>query len=102
QVLASVKRAGKSLHELLDGVNKYPQTMINVPVEGQVDVSGSSVVTAAVNEVEAKLAERGRVLLRASGTEPLVRVMVEGRDAAEVEEAAQSLANVVQATFGAA
>ncbi|MCB1736393.1 MAG: phosphoglucosamine mutase [Gammaproteobacteria bacterium] len=102
QVLAAVQRSGRSLHELLHGVNKYPQTMINVPVEGQVDVNSSVTVTGAVKDAEAMLADRGRVLLRASGTEPLVRVMVEGRDAIEVEQTAQDLANVVQAAFGAA
>ncbi|MCP5351802.1 MAG: phosphoglucosamine mutase [Chromatiales bacterium] len=102
QVLAAMQRSGKALHELLEGVHKYPQTMINVPIEGQVDVKNSAVVMDAVKAAETRLADRGRVLLRPSGTEPLVRVMVEGEDAAEVEATAQELANVVQATFGAA
>ena len=95
QVLTSMVRSGKRLHELKAGMHKYPQTMINVRLEQAFDALASSRVQAAVAEVEGELAGRGRVLLRPSGTEPLVRVMVEGEDAILVAKVAQQLADVV-------
>jgi phosphoglucosamine mutase len=95
QVLAAMVKSGKSLYELKAGMNKYPQRMINVPVTGKVDLDSSPVVQDAIRSAEQRLAGRGRVLLRPSGTEPLVRVMVEGEDAAQVSEEADNLASVV-------
>lgn len=101
QVLESMVETGASLSELKQGMTKYPQYMINVPVvRGGVDLPTLPQVRSAVTEVEAELAGRGRVLLRPSGTEPVVRVMVEGQDAAQVGRLAEQLADVV-ATAGA-
>jgi len=101
QVVAAMIDSGATLHALKQRMSKYPQTMINVAVAGGADVASSSSVQEAVADVEATLAERGRVLLRPSGTEPLVRVMIEGEDAVEVERLATRLAAVVEASAGA-
>ena len=95
QVLAAMIKSGKSLYELKAGMNKYPQCMINVPVTKKVNLDNSAVVQDAVKSAEQRLAGRGRVLLRPSGTEPLVRVMVEGEDADQVNDEADQLASVV-------
>ena len=95
QVLAAMQRADKTLHELKSGMTKYPQHMINVPVSSKVDLGNTPAVQAAVTSAEQRLAGRGRVLLRPSGTEPVVRVMVEGEDEREVVEEADQLASVV-------
>ena len=95
QVLAAMIKSGKSLHDLKAGMKKYPQRMINVPVTKKVNLDDSSVVQEAVKSAEQRLAGKGRVLLRPSGTEPLVRVMVEGEDAQQVSDEADQLASVV-------
>ena len=102
QVLGAMVGSGRSLSELRAGMTKYPQELINVRLEQQMDVVGLPVVKAAVAEAEAQLADRGRILLRPSGTEPLVRVMVEGRDADEVARVARELAEVVRSAIAAA
>ena len=94
QVLAIIKQSGQSLSELVVDMPIYPQTLVNVRVSGKADLE-SAAVQAAVREVEQQLGDRGRVVLRASGTEPLVRVMIEGEDAAEVQALADQLAQVV-------
>lgn len=95
QVLAAMRNSGLGLAELKSGMIKFPQTMINVRVSNSEGVCSSPAVVAAVAEVESALGGRGRVLLRPSGTEPVVRVMVEGEDAVQVEALATSLAAVV-------
>ena len=95
QVLASMVQDGKSLHELKAGMRKYPQRMINVPLNRKIDLENTPVVLDAVKSAEHRLAGRGRVLLRPSGTEPVVRVMVEGEDEPQVIEEAETLASVV-------
>jgi len=95
QVLAAMVKSGKTLHELKSGMKKYPQRMINVPVSGKVDLESTTLVQNAVRSAEERLAGKGRILLRPSGTEPLVRVMVEGEDAQQVSEEADNLASVV-------
>lgn len=97
QVLAALRDSGRDLATLRNGMSKCPQTMINVPVRGRVDLAEFPAVADAVTEVEARLAGRGRVLLRPSGTEPLVRVMVEGQDGEEVAALCAGLAERVQA-----
>jgi len=97
QVLAAMIKSGKSLYELKAGMKKYPQRMINVPVSGKVDLEKAAVVQEAVRAAEQRMAGRGRVLLRPSGTEPVVRVMVEGEDEHQVHEEAEQLASVVAA-----
>ena len=95
QVLAAMVLGGKSLHELKAGMMKYPQHMINVPVSEKVDLDASPAVQKAVEQVEQRLAGKGRVLLRPSGTEPVVRVMVEGEDEQTVRAEAGHLASAV-------
>ncbi|MGB5718743.1 MAG: phosphoglucosamine mutase, partial [Gammaproteobacteria bacterium] len=95
QVLATMVQSGKTLHELKSGMKKYPQLMINVPVSHKVELHTVRSVQDAVKLAEQRLAGRGRVLLRPSGTEPLVRVMVEGEDAQQVSAEANQLASVV-------
>jgi phosphoglucosamine mutase len=97
QVLAAMVHSGKSLYELKTGMKKYPQRMINVPVSGKVDLENAAAVQQAVRLAEQRMAGRGRVLLRPSGTEPVVRVMVEGEDEQQVHEEAEQLASVVAA-----
>ena len=97
QVLTTMTQEDKALHELKAGMKKYPQHMINVPVGRSLDLTGAPGVQAAVQAVEQRLNGRGRVLLRPSGTEPVVRVMVEGEDERMVVEQAGQLAEVVSA-----
>jgi phosphoglucosamine mutase len=89
QVLAAMKQTGRPLA-------RFPQVMVNVRVKERIDPSRSPAIQAAVQRVEASLGDTGRVVLRASGTEPLIRVMVEGRDEPVVKRHAQELAEVVR------
>jgi phosphoglucosamine mutase len=102
QVLAEMMRTGRSLRELRDGLSKFPQRLINVRLaHGNADAAmHASPVQAAVREVEAELGAGGRVLLRPSGTEPLLRVMVEGEEAGQVERLAGQIAEAVRAAVG--
>ncbi len=99
QVLAVMAEKGMGLHELKSGMTKYPQTMINVRTEQRFDFKSSQEVARAQQEIEQQLEGRGRVLLRASGTEPVIRVMVEGQDADEVSTCARFLADKVEAAY---
>jgi len=101
QVLEEIRRTGKTLHELKQGMEKYPQTLINVKLSGPIDLNVNATIQEKKKAVEAQLGEHGRVLLRASGTEPLVRVMVEGKDARIVGESASALANTVKEALSA-
>ena len=76
-------------------MTKYPQCMINVPVVSGFDFTNSSVIQKAYRDVLNELHEEGRVLLRPSGTEPVIRVMVEGPDSGQVQSLAEHLADVV-------
>tara|TARA_R110002096_G_scaffold117236_1_gene254113 strand:- start:15399 stop:16733 length:1335 start_codon:yes stop_codon:yes gene_type:complete len=95
QVLSIMQETGKPLSELAGGMKKYPQTMVNVRTEKRLDPSSSDKIQAAVAAAEAELAESGRVVLRASGTEPVIRVMVEGENQDQVIMIANRLADVV-------
>jgi phosphoglucosamine mutase len=95
QVLTAMFFSERPLNELKAGMTKYPQHMINVALTRPVDLKTSAPVQAAVDECEARLGDSGRILLRPSGTEPVVRVMVEGADAPLVEETARYLADAV-------
>ena len=98
QVLEIMVRSGKDLVELKQGMRKFPQTMINVPVSatGQQRLSGSDKINEVVRGIEAELDGRGRVILRPSGTEPLIRVTLEGDDRDQVERLAKHLADTVR------
>jgi len=102
QALSAISSSQSSLAELTSKLNKYPQSMVNVRIADSADITGSDRVQKAVADVESKLGSKGRVLLRPSGTEPVVRVMVEGEDAAEVLKLAEELAEVVEKEIGAA
>ena len=95
QVLLSLKRRGENLRQASDGVRMCPQVLVNVRFKGGMDPVENPSVQEACDEVTRKMAGRGRVLLRKSGTEPLVRVMVEGDDEAQVRQHAEALARVV-------
>ena len=96
QVLKAVQNAGKSLSALVRAISLYPQTMINVRVQHKRDTSVIPGIVDAVKKAEIEMAGKGRVLLRASGTEPVIRVMVEGEDHSEVNAKAEQLAAVVE------
>ena len=95
QVLAALSRCGRSLRDALSGMTLMPQTMINVRGANRHGFEEHDLVRKAVGAAETKLAGRGRILLRPSGTEPLVRVMVEGEDAQLVKELCGDLAEAV-------
>ena len=95
QVLAVMKESGRRLSELVAGMPRYPQTMINVRMEQRLDPGESAEIQDAVALAEGELADTGRVVLRASGTEPVIRVMVEGEDENQVISLAERLASVV-------
>ncbi len=95
QILAIMKQTGKALSELVADMPKYPQEMINVRTESRMDPDASPEIRAAVAAAEGELADTGRVVLRASGTEPVIRVMVEGQDKEQVAALAKRLAAVV-------
>lgn len=96
QVLRAMRMTGKPLHDLKNVMTKYPQTLINVPTKHKINLDESIEIQEAVRQVEHKLGNRGRVLLRASGTEPLIRVMVEGDDPQETAELAEQIASAVR------
>jgi phosphoglucosamine mutase len=95
QILAIMRRTGRKLSELAAGMPKYPQTMLNVKTAQRLDPGSSPAIQDAVKAAEQELAETGRVVLRASGTEPVIRVMVEGEDENQVLHLAKKLAAVV-------
>ncbi len=96
QLLAVMKETGLPLRELTRGMARLPQRLVNVRVAERIDLDASASVRTAVAEAEAHLGGRGRVVLRPSGTEPVIRVMVEGEDAGEVEALAMKLAEAVE------
>ena len=99
QVMAEINKSGKSLGELRAGMRKYPQELINVPLGSMQaqDIMDCKSVIDAVLAIESDMGRDGRVLLRPSGTEPLIRVMVEGRESEQVVANAQSIAEAVRA-----
>lgn len=99
QVLFAAVAQDRSIHELKSGMSKYPQTMINVPAPKKGVLDGNTTISKAVQQAESALAESGRVLLRPSGTEPVVRVMVEGENGQQVEQLAGELAQVVESAL---
>src|SRR5579872_6571606 len=96
QVLAVMKQTGHSLAELTAGMQRFPQVLLNVKVARRFDPTSVPKVQAAVTRIEQRLANEGRVVLRASGTEPVIRVMVEGRDENATRAYATELADIVR------
>ncbi len=96
QVLAALRRSGNTLAHYVRACPTYPQVLINVRVDKGFKLDGQAPIREAVTEVEHALGTAGRVVLRASGTEPLIRVMVEGRDEAQVCQYAERIAKAVE------
>jgi len=97
QVLCALRDSDQTLAQAKSGMRKYPQVMINVKLPQRVDVLALPAVQSAMAQAEQVLAETGRVLLRPSGTEPVVRVMVEGEDITTVKAVCKTLASAVSA-----
>ncbi|HCW90627.1 MAG TPA: phosphoglucosamine mutase [Marinobacter sp.] len=98
QVLLALSRSGATLAQLRSGMTKLPQDMINVRVAERFDPLSRKDIAEALSRAEAELGCEGRVLLRASGTEPLIRVMAEGKDAERISRVARQLAGVVESS----
>jgi phosphoglucosamine mutase len=98
QLLAALARADQPLAEAAALVEKFPQRLIGVPAD-RAALAGNAIIAAAVAEAEASLGEDGRIVVRASGTEPLVRVMVEALDSASCDTIAESLAELIATTI---
>ena len=96
QVLTLMQRSGKKLRDLLVGMKKCPQVLINVPMPEKPSAAKQTQLDEVVAATEKKLGTHGRVLLRASGTEPLMRVMIEGNDAALIQRETEALAKQVE------
>jgi len=96
QVLQACVRSGQRLSTLLEGVSLFPQTLINLRLQAGHNWQASAALKAATLAVEAELGTTGRILIRASGTEPLLRVMVEARDAAQAKTCAERLVAAAQ------
>ena len=98
QILKAMKRSGKKLSELASVMEIYPQVLINVRVsqEGKVRFPDDVEIKKAIAHAEAELGDTGRVLVRASGTEPLIRVMLEGKDTAQIQHLGEVIAEVVR------
>jgi phosphoglucosamine mutase len=97
QVLAVMKQSGAGLAELSAAMHKYPQVLLNVRVATRFDPMSEPRVIEVADSVERRFNGRGRIVLRASGTEPVIRVMVEGHDAKLVKQGARDIAAVVEA-----
>ena len=96
QVLEVMSKTGKTLLELKSKMTKYPQVLINVKTDTKVNLQEESKLSQAINSVESKLSKTGRVLVRESGTEPLVRVMVESSNYGLAKESAEELAKIIK------
>ena len=101
RVLRIMRETGKPLSELVAPYQPYPQVLLNVPVSSKPELSEIADLEAAKTQVEEELGEDGRVLLRYSGTEALLRVMVEGPDPDRIKQQAQELAGLISAQIGA-
>jgi phosphoglucosamine mutase len=100
QVLHELISTDQDLHTTKQGMTKYPQTLINVPVMEKSALEKSPIIQQAIKDAEQDLAGNGRILLRPSGTEPLVRVMVEGPDGSQVRQLAKQIASTVAENAG--
>ena len=100
-LLRAMRESRKPLAEMTAGFRRYPQILLNVRVREKVPFMNIASVGAAVNEVEELLSQKGRLLLRYSGTEPLARVMIEGEDQSQIEEYARRVAGAIEREIGA-
>jgi phosphoglucosamine mutase len=101
QIMAEMQASGRSLYELKSGMHKYPQILVNIKTDKKVNLDTDENIKKSVSAIEKKLGDTGRVLLRASGTEPLIRVMVEGQNEETVKNFAQQLTEDVKKAIGA-
>jgi len=101
EVLEVVKASGRPLHELAAELEVYPQILMNVRVRERADIEAIPEIKAQLDRARAALDGRGRLVVRYSGTEPLLRVMAEGPDEAEVRALAQGIVDAVKARLGA-
>jgi phosphoglucosamine mutase len=95
QVLQACVRSNKSMAQLLSAVSLFPQTLINIKIKPGVDWKSNAALQKVIKDVEKELGDSGRVLIRASGTEPLVRVMVEAKDPDQAKTCAQRIADTL-------
>ena len=102
QLLSHLKTSGKKLSELASVMTRFPQTTINLKIskEGKLAFYTDSEVNAKIDEAKEVLGRSGRILVRPSGTEPLIRVMVEGMDTAQIEALANDVAKVINDRLG--
>ena len=100
KVFFAVVDSGSSLSQLVADLKKFPQVMINVARNKEVDIESDPQILRSIEQAESTLGDSGRVLLRPSGTEPLVRVMVEGSEAEQVGSLAEQLAADVKSVIG--
>jgi len=96
QLISKLKKSGKSASELASFMKRYPQVLINVSGVAKEKLASNQVIAKAVSDVQQRLADKGRVLLRASGTEALIRVMIEAQDLSLAQELASELATLVK------
>ncbi|MBM3711168.1 MAG: phosphoglucosamine mutase [Actinobacteria bacterium] len=96
QLISKLKKSGKSASELASFMKRYPQVLINVSAVAKEKLASNQVIAKAVSDVQQRLADKGRVLLRASGTEALIRVMIEAQDLSLAQELASELATLVK------
>ncbi len=101
QVLEIMRKSERALHELKADMHKMPQVLVNIRLAEKVDVMHLPQVRQAMQDAETELGQRGRILLRPSGTEPLLRIMVEGEDAIQVDHLSNQLADVVRTAIRA-
>ncbi|RLB59836.1 MAG: phosphoglucosamine mutase, partial [Deltaproteobacteria bacterium] len=101
QVLAIIQRSGEKLSTLAEVMTSLPQILVNVRVREKADLNGIAPIKKLIDEVESELGDKGRVLIRYSGTEPLLRVMIEGEDQGRIETLANQVADAVRQHLGA-
>jgi phosphoglucosamine mutase len=99
QVLAEVQSSGNSLHELRSAMTKYPQSLINVKLNKIFDLTSNQIIIDTVKAAQNQLGSEGRILLRPSGTEPVIRVMVEGQDASVTNQIASEIAQTIESVI---
>jgi len=96
QVLEVISKSNKNLHQLKSEMQKFPQVLINVDTKERIDLSTNNELIEAQKEIEGSLGVEGRVLIRQSGTEKVIRVMVEGKDLSLVQHSAEKLAEILR------